>query len=797
MKDLFHKINSNLKAKIVIFMAVILLVFLVGSTFYNIHTERAFFLRSTTNHLRLLADTIELSLVDAMGRNRRDEVQRIMERIGTGEDIKDLRIFSDSKVILRSSVPSEIGSMVDEDNYIKYKEAADTFVFNKAGQDKLFLVKPILNRPACYGCHDSAQKVNGVLEVSFSLADAEAEIDRHLKDMIYAAAAISLFLALSVLIVLEVLINRPLRRMRAGMEKAERGEAVHLKGNSTDEIGQLHVRFNQMIGKINELHAENTHKEMELVKSIETTNSHARLRSVLEAMPDGISILSRDMVIQDINPRSQEIFPGVEKGDFCYRSIHGRSEPCNHCGVIKVFEDGQVHEHQSTFYLPDGKDRIVHSISAPLMDGNGNITHAIEVVRDITDRVKAEKHKTELEHKHKKEIEAVNLQLTRRVKEVEEANKQIAMLIKDLAEKNTDLEKVVERLTTVNQIANILNSILDKDNVLEVIVKTMAKVMNAKICSLMLLNEATNDLEVAFAVGLDGKKLRRVRVGEGVSGHVAKEGKPLLVVDIEKDPRFQVSMNDPQYTTTSLIAAPLFIKGKVIGILNINNKLSGVPFNQDDLDLLTTVAGQAAIAVENSNLYRDIRSSYFDTVRALVNALEAKDKYSKGHSERVTLLAMMMADEFDLPDDRKQALQHAGVLHDIGKIGISLNILNKDGKLTGEEYDQIKDHPMIGEKILDPITFLKDVKVIVGEHHERFDGKGYPHQKKGEDLSLEARILSVADTFDALTSDRPYRKALPFDDAVAEISRCSSSQFDPQVVEVFLKTIAGSGKTHQ
>jgi HD-GYP domain-containing protein (c-di-GMP phosphodiesterase class II) len=303
--------------------------------------------------------------------------------------------------------------------------------------------------------------------------------------------------------------------------------------------------------------------------------------------------------------------------------------------------------------------------------------------------LRSEKIKVDLELNHKRELEAINMQLTKRVKEVESANNQIAMLIKDLAQKNTDLERVVERLTTVNHIGNILNSIVDKDNVLEVIVTTLARVMNAKICSLMLINESLGELEVAFAVGLEGKRLRNVKVGDGISGYVAREGKPLLVVDIEKDPRFN-QINDSQYTTTSLVAAPLFIKGKVVGILNINNKASGEPFNHDDLDLLTTVAGQAAIAVENSNLYRDIRSSYFDTVRALVNALEAKDKYSKGHSERVTLLAMMMADEMGLPDDRKQALQHAGVLHDIGKIGISMNILNKNGKLTGEEFDAQK-----------------------------------------------------------------------------------------------------------
>jgi len=794
MKELLRKINSNLKAKVVIFTVGMLLFFLAVSVFYNIRNERKFYLKSIEGQLRLLSNTIERGLVDAMARNQRDEVQRIMEQIGQSDDIKDLRIFSEGKVILRSSDPAEIGTHVDDDNYLKYKEAADTFIFNKAGQKKLFLVKPILNRPACFGCHDSKQKVNGILEVSFSLLKDEGEINQHMKSMMMGAAGISLFLAIAAIILLEVVVNRPISRLWSAMEKAEAGVEIDLTGQSSDEIGQLQTKFVGMLKRLHELHSENSKKEMEIIRNIEVSNSHARLKSIIEALPDGISILSRDMVIQDINPRNLQIFPGIQKGDFCYRSIHGRSEPCNHCGVIKVFEDGTVHEHQSTFYLPDGKERIVHSISAPIKDKDGNVIHAIEVVRDITERIKAEKQKIDTELAHKKELEAMNVQLVKRVKEVEDANNQIAMLIRDLAQKNTTLEKVVERLTTVNQIGNILNSILDKDNILEVIVTTLAKTMNAKISSLMLLNEATGDLEVAFAVGLDGKQLRKTRIGEGVSGYVAQEGKPILVVDIEKDPRFQ-RMNDPQYTTTSLVAAPLFSKGKVIGVLNINNKKTGEAFNQDDMDLLTTVAGQAAIAVENSNLYRDIRSSYFDTVRALVNALEAKDKYSKGHSERVTLLAMMIAEEMDLPEDRKQALQHAGVLHDIGKIGISLSILNKDGKLTGEEYDIIKDHPLIGEKILDPITFLKDVKTIVSEHHERYDGKGYPHQKRGEDLTIEARILAVADTFDALTSDRPYRKALPFEDAVAEIKRCSASQFDPSVVDVFMRTIGGGSKS--
>ncbi|MHB8173693.1 MAG: HD domain-containing phosphohydrolase [Nitrospirota bacterium] len=758
--------------------------------------ERRFYTKSVENNLRLLSNTIESSLVDAMERGQRQEVQRSLELIGKNKNIPDVRIFGVNRIILSSSNPAEIGKPVDSENYAKYKEAVNTFIFNKDGQNKLFLVKPILNRPACYGCHIKEQRVNGVLEVSYSLVKADAAINNHLRQLILSGLVICLILAFAVFAVLEILVNRPIKKLERAMEKAELGEKVELNNTRNDELGRLQRKFVEMLDHIHELNKENSLKEREIIRNFEISNSHARLKSMIEAMPDGISILDRDMTIQEMNPRNMEIFPGVQSGNSCYRSIHGRNNPCPHCGVIKVFEDGLVHEHQSSFYLADGKERIVHSISAPIRDGGGNITHAIEVVRDITEKIKTEKARLETELKHKNELEAVNLQLTRRVNEVEEANNHIAMLIRDLAQKNSELEKVVERLTTVNHIANILNSLVDKDNVVEIIVKTMSKTMNAKICSLMLVKEGTDELEVAYSVGLEGGlKLRTVKIGEGISGYVAKEGKPLLVTDIETDPRFKLP-NDLQYTTTSLIAAPLFIKGRVIGVLNINNKQSGEAFTQDDLNLLMTVAGQAAIAVENSNLYKDIRSSYFDTVRALVNALEAKDKYSKGHSERVTLLAMMIAEEMGLPDDRKQTLQHAGVLHDIGKIGISAHILNKAGKLTGEEYDQIKDHPAIGEKILDPITFLKEVKVIVSQHHERYDGKGYPHHKMGSELSLEARILAVADTFDALTSDRPYRKALPFDEAVAEIKRCSASQFDPDVVDVFLKTIGVSEPTH-
>ncbi|HLB24882.1 MAG TPA: HAMP domain-containing protein, partial [Nitrospirota bacterium] len=345
MKELFSKINSNLKAKIVIFAAGCLIFFLAFSTFNNIRVERKFYIKTIENHLRLLANTIESSLVDAMGRDQRDEVQRVIEKIGSNEDIADLRIFSDSKVILRSSDPAEIGTHVDDENYMKYKQTADTFIFNKAGQKKLFLVKPILNRPACYGCHDSKQQINGILEVSFSLIKAEAEINQHLERMIIFAIAISILIALAVFLVIEFLINRPITKLKEAMDKAERGEVIDLRDIRTDELGQLQRKFTDMLGSVKDLNAENNRKEQELIRNFEVANSHARLKSMIEAMPDGVSILTPDMIIQEMNPRNMEIFPGVQRGTNCYRSIHGRSDPCPHCGVLKVFQDGNVHEH--------------------------------------------------------------------------------------------------------------------------------------------------------------------------------------------------------------------------------------------------------------------------------------------------------------------------------------------------------------------------------------------------------------------------------------------------------------------
>jgi len=188
-------------------------------------------------------------------------------------------------------------------------------------------------------------------------------------------------------------------------------------------------------------------------------------------------------------------------------------------------------------------------------------------------------------------------------------------------------------------------------------------------------------------------------------------------------------------------------------------------------------------------LYIDMRENYLNTVEALVQALEAKDTYTSGHSARVGKLAVAMAEEFELSEDKVESLKYAAVLHDVGKIGVSETILNKEGKLLDSEWEAIRSHPVIGQTIIKSIKFLFDIGEVVRHHHERYDGKGYPDGIKGIEIPLESRIIAVADTYDAITSDRSYRKGSTHDEAIAELKKVSGSQLDPELVEIFCKVV--------
>ena len=290
------------------------------------------------------------------------------------------------------------------------------------------------------------------------------------------------------------------------------------------------------------------------------------------------------------------------------------------------------------------------------------------------------------------------------------------------------------------------------------------------------------------------------KLGEGVSGWVWKTGEPVLIKSVgkgEKDRRFEI-INKPG----SFIVVPLNLKYKspyalnvtlrgqsTIGVLNFTDKFDNSPFTFEELDLIINYANLVAIALEKAHFYRDAKQAYLTTVQSLSVAIESKDTYTRGHSDNVTKYAVIIAKELKMDSRDIENINLAATLHDIGKIGVSDVILTKPAKLTREEYEEIKKHVTYSESILSHSHFLDDVRYIIRHHHERLDGTGYPDGLKGQQIPLSSRILAVADSYDAMTSKRPYRDAMPKEKAISELRKCSGSQFDPDIVEAVIRTL--------
>jgi response regulator RpfG family c-di-GMP phosphodiesterase len=240
----------------------------------------------------------------------------------------------------------------------------------------------------------------------------------------------------------------------------------------------------------------------------------------------------------------------------------------------------------------------------------------------------------------------------------------------------------------------------------------------------------------------------------------------------------------PDVPLVSIIAVPLRMKTRLLGFICVASFTKTRRFDEGQRKMLSIVASRAAAAIENARLYEDLRATFQQTIQGLAKAIDKMDRYTSGHSDRVAVYATYLAVRLRLPPDVVEVVRQSALMHDIGKIGCVMN-LNKPGKLTQDEYEIFKLHPGFGKDILDPIRFLHPLIPGVHLHHERWDGRGYPLGLKGNDVPLIARIIAVADTYDAMTSDRAYRKALPHEVAVNEIERCSGTQFDSEVSAAF------------
>jgi putative nucleotidyltransferase with HDIG domain len=244
----------------------------------------------------------------------------------------------------------------------------------------------------------------------------------------------------------------------------------------------------------------------------------------------------------------------------------------------------------------------------------------------------------------------------------------------------------------------------------------------------------------------------------------------------------------PERPVSSVSVVPLKMRERLIGWIGVTSLTASKRFDEGQRKMLSIIASRAAAAIENARLYEDLQATFQQTIQSLARTIDKMDRYTAGHSERVARYAVALARWLGLPEEQIEIVRQAALMHDIGKVGCVMN-LNKPGKLTQEEYEIFKRHPVYGREILDPIKFLQPVIPGVHLHHERWDGRGYPLGLAAQEIPLVARIITVADTYDAMTSDRAYRRALPHEVTVNEIVRCSATQFDPDVAGVFTERI--------
>jgi signal transduction histidine kinase/putative methionine-R-sulfoxide reductase with GAF domain len=318
-------------------------------------------------------------------------------------------------------------------------------------------------------------------------------------------------------------------------------------------------------------------------------------------------------------------------------------------------------------------------------------------------------------------------------------------------------------------------------------VEMIAEVMNARTASFMLVDEERSELYIRAARGLREEVVcgTRIKIGDSIAGWVAKHGQPLLVTNIEEDPRFG-RPNGHQYETKSLLSVPVKMDGRVVGVININNKISCTPFTEDDRALLSSLADRVALAWKRVSDHETVSDRTEETARALSAIIEnARRSRLKLNGGSMAGRAVAVGRKLGLPDEDVEALAYVASVHDVGMGQIDLSVLQEPGRLDDETWAQVALHPLRSAEIVKPIEFQEQVTEIILAHHERMDGRGYPKGLQGTEIPIGARIIAVLDAYESMTIGRPYRQAMTHAEAVRELVHHKGTQFDPRIVDAF------------
>jgi len=353
------------------------------------------------------------------------------------------------------------------------------------------------------------------------------------------------------------------------------------------------------------------------------------------------------------------------------------------------------------------------------------------------------------------------------------------------------------KLSALMAISRMMSSLRRPEDLLNVVVAKAREEVNSGLAFVMLLEG--DDLKIVHSSGVSDitKRLMTERRGQGIFGDVVDQGVTVRLSEKDGDPRF-APLKASREIIRTILAVPMQAPQdkKPIGVLGVGNLLVGDAYTEEHEDFLRLLATDASIAIKNINLFEDLEASYYEIIHALAQAIEAKDPYTHGHVARVRDNAIRLAHALKQPEDDVQIIAKGAILHDVGKISTPNEILNKPGALTPNERRKMDDH------VTSSIHILKDIRSLPPEvfemvlfHHERFDGKGYPYGLKGDEIPIGAQIISVVDAFDAMTSDRPYRKGFPVEKAVDLLRQSSGTQFNPKVLNAFFAMLEADEMT--
>lgn len=351
------------------------------------------------------------------------------------------------------------------------------------------------------------------------------------------------------------------------------------------------------------------------------------------------------------------------------------------------------------------------------------------------------------------------------------------------------------QLRALMSVGQAINSSLGLRRVLEEVMDSLISLMHAERGFLML-RESNGELAVQIARGIAHINLdeEAFKVSKTIVRKVVESGAPVLTTNAQADPRFDAQLSVAAYQLRSILCVPLKLKDDLIGVLYVDNRAHAGIFKENDLELISGFADQAAVAIDSARLFEDLQEShrelelaYQATLEGWVRALDLRDKETEGHTQRVTILTERLARSMGVEGDALINITRGALLHDIGKMAIPDGILLKPGQLTDDERMLIQKHPVYAYQMLSPIAFLIPAIDIPYCHHEKWDGSGYPRGLRGKEIPFAARIFPVIDVWDALTSNRPYRKALPQYEVRQRIKNDSGKHFDPVVVDAFME----------